>query len=573
MTKRLILALLFSSSPLWATTYYVDNCVSVGSDRNNGTSTSTPWLTINKVNTSKFNPGDSILFESTCTWREQLTVPSSGSARSPITFGAYGTGALPIFDGSAVVSTWTAAGVSYPNVWSATVAATPNAVFNNNVFATQAASEAALTEGQWFANGTTLYYYESAGNPSSQGYTIAAPARKWGINSNSQSYLTIQNIQIQKGNSSGIQVGISSNILINGVKSYYNAQGGIYITGPVGGPTQTGFTVTNSDLAYNGQTGFSGATYLSNLEISYNKIHNNCQLPVMSGALYMYDTSVQNVTIEYNEVYSNGLIAVVASNGTGIWSDTLGSGVVIRYNQVYGNVGNGIYTENNNGTEIYGNLVYSNASQAGNAGITVTADASGLASSNNLVYSNTVYGNGLGIRLWGCVGSCAVPGTMIGNQVENNISVGNTGAQLAVTGAATNTGGYGSGNVYLYNDFGPQGTNFIEWLYGVHYSTYAAWESAAGNCGTPGCSHSVQADPQFASAAASQFWLGSGSPAIDAGLNLGSPYNIALMPGSTWPNSVVTGDQNAYGSGWEIGAFIYVPPVAPATSLQVVKVN
>ena len=103
MTKRLILMLLLSCSPLWATTYYVDNCVSVGNDRNNGTSPSTPWLTINKVNTSKFNPGDSILFQSTCTWREQLTVPSSGAAGSPITFGAYGTGAAPIISGADVL--------------------------------------------------------------------------------------------------------------------------------------------------------------------------------------------------------------------------------------------------------------------------------------------------------------------------------------------------------------------------------------------------------------------------------------------------------------------------------------
>jgi hypothetical protein len=62
MTKRLILALLLSCSPLWAATYYVDNCVSVGNDRNNGASTSTPWLTMNKVNTSTFYPGDSILY-------------------------------------------------------------------------------------------------------------------------------------------------------------------------------------------------------------------------------------------------------------------------------------------------------------------------------------------------------------------------------------------------------------------------------------------------------------------------------------------------------------------------------
>ena len=106
MTKRLILMLLLSCSPLWATTYYVDNCVTVGNDLNNGTSPSTPWLTINKVNTSKFNPGDSILFQSTCTWREQLTVPSSGAAGSPITFGAYGTGAAPAIDGSTVFSVW-----------------------------------------------------------------------------------------------------------------------------------------------------------------------------------------------------------------------------------------------------------------------------------------------------------------------------------------------------------------------------------------------------------------------------------------------------------------------------------
>ena len=42
------------------------------------------------------------------------------------------------------------------------------------------------------------------------------------------------------------------------------------------------------------------------------------------------------------------------------------------------------------------------------------------------------------------------------------------------------------------------------------------------------------------------------------------------MPGGTWPNSVVTGDQNAYGSGWEIGAFVYVPAVAPPSNLQAV---
>src|ERR1700674_3199337 len=69
MLKGLLLSVLLAL-PLSAsaTTYYVDNCVIVGNDLNNGTSMATPWLTVAHVNAHAFNPGDSILFESTCTW-------------------------------------------------------------------------------------------------------------------------------------------------------------------------------------------------------------------------------------------------------------------------------------------------------------------------------------------------------------------------------------------------------------------------------------------------------------------------------------------------------------------------
>jgi hypothetical protein len=85
----LLLALLFAS-PAWGAVYYVD-CNANG-DAGSGLTTAADvaWKTIAKVNGSSFSPGDSILFNKGCTWREQLTVPSSGSAGSPITFGAYG---------------------------------------------------------------------------------------------------------------------------------------------------------------------------------------------------------------------------------------------------------------------------------------------------------------------------------------------------------------------------------------------------------------------------------------------------------------------------------------------------
>lgn len=78
-------------------TYYVDTA---GSDGATGLSEVAAWATVAKVNASTFLPDDSILFKRGCTWREMLLVPSSGTDGSPITFGAYSSGANPIINGS-----------------------------------------------------------------------------------------------------------------------------------------------------------------------------------------------------------------------------------------------------------------------------------------------------------------------------------------------------------------------------------------------------------------------------------------------------------------------------------------
>lgn len=76
-----------------AATYYVD--ASRPDNSGDGQSTATAWKSIDKVNKATFQPGDNILFKRGQIWREQLTVPSSGTSGNPITFGAYGTGANP----------------------------------------------------------------------------------------------------------------------------------------------------------------------------------------------------------------------------------------------------------------------------------------------------------------------------------------------------------------------------------------------------------------------------------------------------------------------------------------------
>lgn len=67
--------------------YYVSNS---GNDNNTGLSPSSPLKTISKVNTLDLS-GDvrKVYFKRGDAWREQLTVPSSGTAGNPIVFGAY----------------------------------------------------------------------------------------------------------------------------------------------------------------------------------------------------------------------------------------------------------------------------------------------------------------------------------------------------------------------------------------------------------------------------------------------------------------------------------------------------
>jgi len=79
-----------------AATYYVDSAK--GSDSGSGTSAAAAWQTLEKVNSSKFQPGDHILLASGSTWHGQLVPPSSGSEGAPIVIDRYGKGPRPRID-------------------------------------------------------------------------------------------------------------------------------------------------------------------------------------------------------------------------------------------------------------------------------------------------------------------------------------------------------------------------------------------------------------------------------------------------------------------------------------------
>ena len=481
MKRYLLLIVFLLSLPAWATTYYVDNCVAVGSDSDNGTSTSTPWLTIAHVNAQTFNAGDSVLFRNTCTWAEQLTPPSSGSAGNNITFSSYGTGAIPIITGS-----------------------------------------------------------------NTRGYVIHVT---------SKSYVTISNLQLENSTGSGfLSDGVGGYITVSGIVSTNNIGTGIAFE------VCSNCAVTSSTVTSNGDSGIwfydSPSILIDSNTVYGNNLLTNDQY---SAGIKGDDDnrSSTNAIIRNNLVYSNGVGQTGSGYiGAGIWIDTIGTGAIIQYNQIYANNLAGIFISADDGETVAYNVINSNGVVGYQAGMGIELFANAKTTiTNNQVYGNTLYGNySGGIYLSGP----NLPGGCTNNTVSNNLSAGSVGNNISmlVNGGCENPGTNGSGNVYTYNGFGPAASNFLYWGTS-YYSTYATWEIATGNCGSAGCSHSLQSGPQFNNPSGGDFTLQSRSPAIDAGTNLGSTYEMGLSPSSVWPSSVTTLNQNNYGTGWEIGAFVF----------------
>ncbi|WP_202869146.1 right-handed parallel beta-helix repeat-containing protein, partial [Kribbella antibiotica] len=83
-----------------STTYYVDPA---GNDAAAGTSTTTAWRSLAKVNGTTFGPGDRILFKAGSRWTGQLWPKGSGAAGTPISIASYGGDVRPAIDGAGQV--------------------------------------------------------------------------------------------------------------------------------------------------------------------------------------------------------------------------------------------------------------------------------------------------------------------------------------------------------------------------------------------------------------------------------------------------------------------------------------
>src|SRR5437667_6701707 len=90
-------------------TYYVSNG---GSDAATGDAMTAAWKTVNRVNSQKLKPGDTVLFAIGQTFSGTISVPSteSGTKTAPITFASYGSG-----NGRATIRSGNNAGIDIAN--------------------------------------------------------------------------------------------------------------------------------------------------------------------------------------------------------------------------------------------------------------------------------------------------------------------------------------------------------------------------------------------------------------------------------------------------------------------------
>jgi len=206
-------------SVCFSAVYYVSS--SEGKDGNAGTKPTAPWKTLRKVGSRDFLPGDRIALKKGDVWYETFTISSSGSADSKITITSYGTGEKPRINGSTAINDWSQ---SRQGVYASRYEGICNGLLEDSK-PLKRSSSPGLGDGQWFFDGSMLYYKPTTGLPSS--HLVERCARGSLLHITKQSHIVIEGLTFYGANSYGIRIIDSSDVEIRNCRISNNGQDGI----------------------------------------------------------------------------------------------------------------------------------------------------------------------------------------------------------------------------------------------------------------------------------------------------------------------------------------------------------
>ncbi|SHO43792.1 carbohydrate binding domain-containing protein [Anaerocolumna xylanovorans] len=466
-----MLAFLFAGMPrisfaAGGATYYVDSVS--GNDSNNGTSSSTPWKTVSKVNAKTFAAGDKILFKAGSVFNGQLYPLGSGAAGSPIVIDMYGTGSKPIINGGGVLGG--AVKLYNQSYWEI-----------NNLEVTNTAASPALDLVGIKVFGT-----------STQNHIYIQNCDIHDVNGPSTGTTNFPRNDTKKTGGIDMQGCIINDVLIQNNTIHKVDRTGINAIDKVAEGSCTGVIIRNNTLYDIGGDGiiFLGASNgLVERNVCWNAVARSADA---NAGIWPYASD--NTVFQYNECYNLALGNESNTKDSMAWDfDAECTGTIYQYNYSHNNIGGAVMTcSDNNYDEYAKNGIFRyNISQNDKTRIVRLAGQSvNFSFYNNTFYSNT--GNPYVIKV------DTYGGIPDKNYFYNNIFY-----------IQNNTQGYdiaaGTNKVFDYNVF-----------YGVHPT------------GEPTDAHKLTSDPLLVNpgtggnglTTVNGYKLQSGSPCINSGMTI-----------------------------------------------------
>jgi hypothetical protein len=556
-TIALIFLILTLAVPSVAATYFVSNA---GNDSNDGASASTSWAhspgmpaCSSKCAATKLQPGDTVKFNRGDTWRSsRIAGAPSGSNGSPVTLTNYGSGALPkITSSTALINgrftlspgrafTYQEALIINPGHYSAE---------NGNplLFASSIASVESRPGSFWWSANVYYVHPLDNSNPSSNGRVYETSTGYDALDA--KPYMTVDGLDLEFGTSFVINASAANNFILRNSKIAYG--GGKQCIWVASGPSKTSNqTYTNNDMSYCDNVIF---LYGDNLVITNNTFHD----AVRCTEIQDVSPFSQGILVKGNYYHDCGAGQGYPGSGetnAGILVNGSVHGTNANFNQ--GEISHN-YFKNMHGRPYDGFM--GNSLIAYNVIVNTTAgnsDADAIAIDTNgpnvNVFNNTIL-NVTNICIQ--VETSPVSGN-VASLVQNNLC-SNYNGRISWLAYVTNSAAppVFKNNLY-YDAVGGIGQEKFLWL-GAGYN-FADWK-AAGHANTTG---EMETAAQLCNPAGFDPRICEDSPAIGAGLNLGSTNQLALNPESIFPFTTL--NQKPAGTGWDIGAFVFTDTSRPA---------